>query len=134
MATVKDWFNARVWVVKFDGSWGYITYRKVSSHAKFREFIERKYRWTVYHYYNWQTKEFIGTVKRSDYYSDMRCRSCGVGAKMYWTDRDKRNGRSETFYRDMCYTCFVKATGREPKSLRQLNEERKHMFNKNKKR
>ena len=55
----------------------------------------------------------------------MNCKGCKREAKMFWKDKAKTTGHSETFYRDLCYECYVAKYGTKPKSLHDLNEERK---------
>lgn len=54
------------------------------------------------------------------------CELCGKNPKMFWKDKERKNGRSETFYTNkagqmVCIDCL----GYTPKTLHQLNEERK---------
>ena len=56
----------------------------------------------------------------------MNCQSCGREAKMFWKDKEHKNGRSEHFYTNsdnqlVCIDCL----GFQPKSLQELNQERK---------
>jgi len=45
---------------------------------------------------------------------------------MFWKDKEKQNGHSETFYRDMCASCYELTYGKRPKSLWEINEDRKN--------
>lgn len=56
----------------------------------------------------------------------MKCKNCGREAKMTWYNKEKTNGKSETFYRDMCPECYEKVYNKKPKTLHEINEERKN--------
>ena len=57
----------------------------------------------------------------------MHCKECGREARMFWKDKEKKNGHSETFHRDMCAECYEKKYGQKPKTLWEINQERKQM-------
>jgi len=56
----------------------------------------------------------------------MKCIKCNREAEMFWKDKEKQNGHSETFYRDMCASCYELTYGKRPKSLWEINEDRKN--------
>lgn len=62
----------------------------------------------------------------------MNCKKCNREAKMFWTNKSKTNGHSETFHRDMCPECYEKEYGKKPLTLHQINEQRKKEFYENK--
>lgn len=56
----------------------------------------------------------------------MKCELCHREAKMFWKDKEHKNGRSETFYTNFDnQTVCIDCLGYVPKSLTELNEERK---------
>ena len=60
----------------------------------------------------------------------MKCGNCNREAKMFWKDKEHLNGSSETFWtapdgQTVCIDCLIKLTGRYPKTLQELNNERK---------
>jgi len=57
--------------------------------------------------------------------NSMQCRECKRCAKMYWYDADEQNGRSESFHEYMCCDCYTRIHGNRPKTLQELNDERK---------
>lgn len=52
-------FNARVKIHKRNGEWGFITYKKQSSKARFMAFISSRYRWEFVSFYDWKSKEYL---------------------------------------------------------------------------
>ena len=59
----------------------------------------------------------------------MKCEKCNREAKMFWKDKECLNGSSETFWTApsghmVCIDCLIKLTGRYPKTLQELNNER----------
>ena len=56
----------------------------------------------------------------------MKCALCKREAIVIWKDKEQLNGRSETFYSNSegLIVC-IKCLGHKPKTLTQLNEERK---------
>ena len=60
----------------------------------------------------------------------MKCENCNREAKMFWKDKSHLNGHSETFWtapdgKQVCIDCLIELTGRYPKTLQELNNERK---------
>ena len=51
-----------------------------------------------------------------------KCPQCKKARK--WLMQDEKNGKSECYYRGVCYDCYTKNNGHPPKSLQQLNMER----------
>lgn len=65
----------------------------------------------------------------------MKCEKCGRRPRMYWRDYAKTTGHSEPFYtnnkgQQVCINCCDIT----PQSLIELNEKRKNIFYKTKKR
>lgn len=59
--------------------------------------------------------------------SDKKCSQCGDPFIWFWKDKEEKNGWHETMYGSdkICGFCIEENTGSPPKSLQELNEERK---------
>ena len=64
-------------------------------------------------------------------YTDERCKKCGRRFKMYWYDKEEKNGKSETSWGGVCIDCRTKENnGKPPLGLYDLNEIRKRGISK----
>lgn len=61
-----------------------------------------------------------------------KCSDCNKPFLFYWFDAEENNGQSERMYGfdEVCFDCQTKRNdGTPPKTLTELNEERKHLRN-----
>lgn len=57
----------------------------------------------------------------------MTCKKCGREAKMFWTNKAKTNGHSETFHMNLCPECYENIYREKPLTLYQINEQRRKL-------
>lgn len=63
----------------------------------------------------------------------MKCEICKKEAKMYWKDKERKNGKSEIFYtnkagQSVCIHCLTDEEVNNFRGLHELNEQRKNQI------